>query len=147
MALVIIATLTPAATLCDLVAGQISASFSCNRMMVLSRIKTSSKGDSRSLRVRLGPWVRGSRPWDTHSRRKAHELRAEARKLEKDATTMAGVRETEELVAIKANMAKELKTVAKALNQSARLEDITVWQNPVTKQTKKGDRIYYRWVC
>jgi hypothetical protein len=41
----------------------------------------------------------------------------------------------------------ELKKEAKDLNQSARLEDITVRQNPLKKQTKKEDRIYYRWVC
>ena len=54
IALVRSTTLTPAATLRDLVAGQISTSFSCNRMMVLSWNNTSSKGDSRSRRVRLG---------------------------------------------------------------------------------------------
>jgi hypothetical protein len=26
------------------------------------------------------------------------------------------------------------------------LEDTTVRENPITKQTKKGERIYYRWV-
>jgi len=84
---------------------------------------------------------------DTPARRKARELRAEARELEKEAATLAGIRETEELVAIKTSRAMELKKTAKDLNQSARLEDITVRQNPITKQTKKGDRIYYRWLC
>ena len=84
---------------------------------------------------------------DTPSRRKARELTTEARELEQEATTLAGIRETEKLGAMKAIRAKELRTVAKALNQSARLEDITVRLNPITKQTKKGERIYYRWVC
>ena len=84
---------------------------------------------------------------DTPARRKSRELRAEARDLERDAATLAGIREIEELVAIKANRAMELKAAAKALNQSARLEDITVRQNAITKPTKKGMRIYYRWVC
>jgi hypothetical protein len=41
----------------------------------------------------------------------------------------------------------ELKKAAKDLNQSARLEDITVRKNPITRATKNGERIYYRWVC
>jgi hypothetical protein len=84
---------------------------------------------------------------DTPARRKARELKAKARKLEKEAATLAGIRETEDLGAIKALRAKELRKAANTLNQSARLEDITVRQNPITKQTKKGERIYYRWLC
>ncbi len=37
--------------------------------------------------------------------------------------------------------------VARDLQTRARLEDITVRRNPITKQTKKGERTYYRWVC
>ena len=48
---------------------------------------------------------------------------------------------------MKACRPMELKKEAKALNQSARLEDITIRQNAITKPTKKGMRIYYRWVC
>ena len=46
---------------------------------------------------------------DTPARRKARELKAEARGLDRDAATLAGIRETEELGAIKANRAMELK--------------------------------------
>ena len=84
---------------------------------------------------------------DTPARRKARELKAEARASEKDAATLAGIRETEEIGVTKAIRAKELRMAAESLKQSARLEDITVIQNPITKQTKKGDRIYYRWLC
>ena len=84
---------------------------------------------------------------DTPAWRKARELKAEARDLERDAATLAGIHETEELVEIKTNRARELKKAAKDLNQSARLEDITVRWNPITKTPKKGERIYYRWVC
>jgi hypothetical protein len=38
---------------------------------------------------------------------------------------------------MKASRAMELKKEAKALNQSARLEDITIRQNAITKPTKK----------
>ena len=84
---------------------------------------------------------------DTPARINARELRAEARELEHEAAILAGIRETEELRAIKANRANELKKEAKDLNQSARLEDITVRESPITRQTKKGDRINYRWLC
>jgi hypothetical protein len=84
---------------------------------------------------------------DTPARRKARELKAEARDLETDAATLAGICETEELVAIKANRAMELKKAVKDLDRSARREDITVRQNPINRATKKGEnRIYYRWV-
>lgn len=36
---------------------------------------------------------------------------------------------------------------ARDLQARARLEDITVRRNPIIKQTKKGERTYYRWVC
>ena len=84
---------------------------------------------------------------DTPARRKARELTAEARQLEHEASILAGIHETEELGAIKANRVMELKKAAKDLNQSARLEDITVRESPITKQTKNGERIYYRWLC
>ena len=84
---------------------------------------------------------------DTSARRKARKLRADARELEQEASILAGIRETKELGAIKASRAMKLRKAAKDLNQSARLEDITVRQNPITRQTKKGDRIYYRWLC
>ena len=50
---------------------------------------------------------------DTPARRKARELKAEARELEQEAAILAGIRETEELGAIKARRAMELKTAAK----------------------------------
>ena len=70
-----------------------------------------------------------------------------ARELEQEAVILAGIRDTEGLGAIKASRTKELKKAAKDLNQSARLEDITVRESPITKQTKNGERIYYRWLC
>ena len=84
---------------------------------------------------------------DTPSRRKARELKAEARELEQEAFTLAAICETGELGAIKASRAMELKKAASDLNQSARLEDITVRESPITKQTKNGERIYYRRLC
>jgi hypothetical protein len=41
----------------------------------------------------------------------------------------------------------ELRDEARDLQTRARLEDITVRQNPITKKTKKGEKTYFRWVC
>ncbi len=54
---------------------------------------------------------------DTPARRKARELKAEAWELEQEAATLAGIHETEELGAIKANRAMELKKAAMLYNQ------------------------------
>lgn len=43
--------------------------------------------------------------------------------------------------------AKELRDGTRDLQTRARLEDITVRRNPITKQTNKGERIYYRGFC
>jgi hypothetical protein len=44
--------------------------------------------------------------------------------------------------------AEHLLELAHRLEVQARLEDITVRQNPLTKTTKKGEkRVYYRWIA
>lgn len=56
-------------------------------------------------------------------------MKVDAWVLEKEAANLAGIRETKELGAIKANRAMERKKVAEDLNQLARREDITVRQD------------------
>lgn len=48
---------------------------------------------------------------------------------------------------IRQERARQLHEDARDLQTRARLEDITVRRNPITKQTKKGERTYYRWIC
>jgi len=44
--------------------------------------------------------------------------------------------------------AESLLVLAEQLEKTARIEDLTVRQNPLTKTTKKGEkRIYYRWIA
>lgn len=84
---------------------------------------------------------------DTPSRQKARELRKKAKELEGEAHTLAAIEETRALAAVKAHRARELSEAANTLADIARLEDITVRQAPITKQTKKGEKTYYRWLC
>ncbi len=90
---------------------------------------------------------RGNMVHDTPSRQKARELKKTAKKLEDEAYTLAAIEETRALAAVKAHRAKELSETANTLADIARLEDITVRQAPITKQTEKGEKTYYRWLC
>lgn len=84
----------------------------------------------------------------TPARKKAQELRDKASTLCREALTLAGIEGAENLAERKAAEAKELTDKARELADVARLEDVTVRQNPLTKRDKKGEeRTYYRWVC
>jgi hypothetical protein len=85
---------------------------------------------------------------DTPARREARKLREEATALSKEACTLAEISEAEGLAEKKANEAKKLMGEARRLQERARLEDLKVVQEPLTKTTKKGERReYLRWVC
>ncbi len=73
-------------------------------------------------------------------KKRARELAGEARALEgiQGATTLAGEKEAE---------AARLLLEAKELQDRARLEDLTVREEALIKQTKKGERTYCRWVA
>lgn len=43
--------------------------------------------------------------------------------------------------------ADELKAEAEALKETARLEDLTLWQMEKTKTTKKGSKTYLYWMA
>jgi hypothetical protein len=85
---------------------------------------------------------------DTPARQQARKIRKDARRIAREAKTLAGFEgplESEAKTRLK--KAKELNDMARDLQTRARLEDLTVRQNPITKQTRKGKRTYYRWVC
>lgn len=84
---------------------------------------------------------------DVPSRRKARELMVQAGALVKESKTLAGIDGAEIMIADKENKAIGLREVAGKLALSARLEDLTVREEPLVKQTKKGERTYYRWVA
>lgn len=84
----------------------------------------------------------------TPARKEAQELRDKASTLSRDAQALAGIEGAEDLAEKKAAEARELRDKARELADVARLEDITVRQNPINKRSKKGEeKTYYRWVC
>lgn len=85
---------------------------------------------------------------DTPARREARKLREEAKALNKEACTLAEISEAEGLAEKKGKEANRLMEQARRLQERARLEDLRVVQEPLTKTTKKGARReYLRWVC
>jgi hypothetical protein len=68
--------------------------------------------------------------------------------LSKEARILAEISEAESLVEKKAKEAKKLREDVHRLQERARLEDLKVVQEPLTKTTKTGvRRQYFRWVC
>jgi len=84
---------------------------------------------------------------DTPSRQKARELRDKARSLQKEAGALDGIEGAEYLAQKRQIEAVVAMTSARDLEGIARLEDLTVRQEPLVKQTRKGERTYYRWVA
>ena len=84
---------------------------------------------------------------DTPSRRKARELMVQVGALVKESKTLAAMDEAEIMVRDRENKAIKLKEEAGKLALSARLEDLTVREEPLVKRTNKGERTYYRWVA
>lgn len=84
---------------------------------------------------------------NTPSRKKARELMVQAGSLVKESKTLAVIDGTEIMVQNRENKAIELRKEAGKLALSARLEDLTVREEPLVKRTKRGEKTYYRWVA
>lgn len=84
---------------------------------------------------------------DNASRREARELKKRARVLAREAKALDGIEGAEPLAKEKEGAANRLLQEARELQDAARLEDLTVRQEPLVKHTKKGERKYYRWVA
>jgi len=85
---------------------------------------------------------------DTPGRKEARKLKEKAMALSKEAQTLSGISGAEVLAVKKATEAKKLLEEARRLQERARLEDLKVVQEPLTKTTNKGERrVYLRWVC
>ena len=82
-------------------------------------------------------------------RRKA--LKTEALELERDASMAMKAAEILPYARLKAlelaGHADELKAEAEALKETARLEDLHLWQMEKTKSTKKGSQSYFYWMA
>lgn len=82
---------------------------------------------------------------DAGEKRKA--LKRDARELEKEARTLANIRQMVPAARIRQDEADRLKAEAEALKDQARLEDLHVWQMEKTKQTKEGPKTYAYWMA
>jgi hypothetical protein len=87
-------------------------------------------------------------PRCTRSREEASIFRAAASTLQKEAPTLAGIQGAEDLAFEKKAETEKLRAEALELDDKARLEDTSVFQEPYVRTNKNGDRKeYLRWRC
>lgn len=84
---------------------------------------------------------------DTASRMKVRGLKKKASELAGESRALEGIEDAEILAIGKMALVARLREEAEGLKAKARLEDLTVREEPLVKQTKKGERTYYRWVA
>jgi hypothetical protein len=83
----------------------------------------------------------------TPSRKKAQEMRQLAMKCERESAALDKIPGTKKLARERTAQARKLRENIPQLKKQARLEDLTVRQEPLIKRTKKGEeRVYVRWV-
>jgi len=75
-------------------------------------------------------------------------MKTEAQVLVAEALVLSEIVGMEQETQAREDQAVRLKMRAKELQSKARLEDLTVREEPLVKRTKKGGmRTYYRWVA
>jgi len=84
---------------------------------------------------------------DTAARKSARKLKLEAQVMVAEALALAEIAGLELEAKRREERAARLRQEAEVLQDQARLEDLTVRKEPLVKQTKKGERTYYRWVA
>ena len=84
---------------------------------------------------------------DTTARQEARELRKKAHKLARECKALDGIEDAVTLAGEKVSKEARLSELARKLQEKARLEDLTVRMEPLVKQTKKGEKVYFRWVA
>jgi len=84
---------------------------------------------------------------DTTARKSARKLKLEAQVMVAEALALAEIAGLELEAKGREERAAKLRQEADVLQDQARLEDLTVRKEPLVKQTKKGERTYYRWVA
>ena len=83
----------------------------------------------------------------TIARKEAKGLKERAKELARESKALEGIENATSLAGEKEAEAAKLREQARELQEKARLEDITVIEEPLVKVTKKGERTYYRWVA
>ena len=84
---------------------------------------------------------------DTKARQEARGLKKKAQEMAKEARALEGIEDAEFLAMGKMALVVRMREEAEVLQAKARLEDLTVREEPLVKQTNKGERTYYRWVA
>ncbi len=84
---------------------------------------------------------------NTPSRTEAKELKQRASELIGESRALEGIEGAALLAGERQAEAARLQEQACELEDAARLEDITVWEDCIVKQTKKGERKYGRWMA
>ncbi len=84
---------------------------------------------------------------DTAARKESRVLKKTARELTRESGALEGIEGAEILAVGKMALVVRLREEAEELKAMARLEDLTVREEPLVKQTTKGERTYYRWVA
>ncbi|RJE46836.1 hypothetical protein A7K50_12490 [Dehalobacter sp. MCB1] len=83
----------------------------------------------------------------TAARREARGLKERARELDRESKALEAIEDAASMAGEKEAEASRLRGQARELQEKARLEDITVREEPLVKKTKKGEKTYYRWVA
>ena len=81
------------------------------------------------------------------ARTEAKGLNQRASDLAKEIKTLEGIEGAALLAGERQTQAAKLQAQARVQQDKARLEDITVWEDCIVKQTKKGERKYARWLA
>jgi hypothetical protein len=84
---------------------------------------------------------------NTPARKEAKELKQRASELTREARALEGIGGTALLAGEREAEAARLQEQARELGELARLEDISVWEDCIVKQTKKGEKKYGRWLA
>jgi hypothetical protein len=84
---------------------------------------------------------------NTPARAEARGLKQKAIELAREIKALEGVEGAAQLADKRQAEAARLQEQARELGELARLEDITVWEDCIVKQTKKGEKKYERWLA
>jgi hypothetical protein len=83
----------------------------------------------------------------TPARKEAKELKQRAIGFSREIKALESIEGAAQLAGKREAKAALLQGQARELEDAARLQDITVWEDSIIKQTKKGEKKYGRWTA
>ncbi|MCX6677406.1 MAG: hypothetical protein NTU95_05615 [Methanothrix sp.] len=84
---------------------------------------------------------------DVQAMREAREQKKRAQVLARESRALEGIEGAALLAGEKEAETARLKEQARELHEQARLEDLSVWEDCIVKQIKKGEKRYGRWLA